>query len=263
MIGRLRDYNEAIRLDPKHAWAINGRGDVHMARKNHDQAFSDYSEALRLDPTQLEFWLDRGALWHGKKEDDKAIADFNEAIRVDPKCAEAYGRRGAAWSAKKDYRNAIGDFSESIRLDPNDFHAYDSRAWLWATCPDAKYRDGKKAVESATKACELSNWKEAYPIGALAAAYAEAGDFDAAVTWQAKANATLLRCRRQEEWGCKAQALSGQEAVPRGLTSFRPQLRHRLCLHEPLAGHTDSSRRDGGPAWVPAAGRGGGSARSV
>ena len=65
-----------------------------------------------------------------------------------------------------------------------------------ATCPEAKYRDGGKAVESATRACELTKWKSSEFLNTLAAAYAESGDFDAAVTWQTRAIG-FLRDERQ------------------------------------------------------------------
>jgi tetratricopeptide (TPR) repeat protein len=49
-----------------------------------------------------------------------------------------------------------------------------------------KYRDAEKAIEYATKACELKQWKDAQSFETLAAAYAEAGQFDDAVKSQMK-----------------------------------------------------------------------------
>jgi hypothetical protein len=46
------------------------------------------------------------------------------------------------------------------------------------------FRDAKKAVESATKACELTNWKDDTCLDTLATGQAEAGEFDLAVKWE-------------------------------------------------------------------------------
>ena len=48
-------------------------------------------------------------------------------------------------------------------------------AWHLCTAPDEKARDGKRAVEAATKACELTEYKNGGYLDTLAAAYAEVG----------------------------------------------------------------------------------------
>ncbi len=74
-----------------------------------------------------------------------------------------------------------------MRVDPGYALAFNNLAWLRATCLVAEFRDSAKAVEQATKACELTNFKKANYVGTLAAAYAETGDFDFAVKRQEEA----------------------------------------------------------------------------
>jgi len=180
-------FGEAIRLNPKNANAYAHRGNAYLDQGDYDKAIADYNKAIRLDPNNAEAYKNRGFDYQAKGDYGKAIADYNEAIRLDPNNANAYYNRGAFYSlVRGDYEKAIADYNETIWLDPKEWHAYNALAWLLGTCIQANFRNGKKAVEYATKACELSEWKRPSSLDMLAAAYAETGDFNQAIKWETK-----------------------------------------------------------------------------
>ena len=183
----LRDATMAIGLNPKYADAYHNRGIYYSEIGEFDKAIADFSQAIRFNPRSMTFH-GRAVAYKDAEKFEKAIADYDRVIRITPKDTNDYAVRGSAYLKKGNYKAAVSDFEKAVQLSPSNASALSGLAWFRATCPDASLRNGKEAIRMSMRACELMGWKEPGAISTLAAAYAEAGDFNQAVKYQLQAS---------------------------------------------------------------------------
>jgi tetratricopeptide (TPR) repeat protein len=183
----LDDYSRAIELEPDSAQGFYGRATVRDAQGDSQAALVDIDAALALDADNAEYCAYRGRVRYNLKQVDQAFRDFDQAIRLDPQCFYAFGYRAEAHFRRGHFAEALDDCERLLWIRPDEPGALAVQASVWSVAPQAELRDGPRAVRAATRACELTRWKDCWNLRILGLAYAESGDFAAAATWETAA----------------------------------------------------------------------------
>jgi protein O-mannosyl-transferase len=120
----IRQYREALRLNPDFAQAHNNLGMALSSIGHLDEAIRQYREALRLKADYAEAHNNLGIVFYLQSRTDEAIREFKEAIGLKPDLAEAHYNLGAALDQKGQMDEASREYQETVRLQPDYANAH-------------------------------------------------------------------------------------------------------------------------------------------
>jgi tetratricopeptide (TPR) repeat protein len=155
------------------------RAKAYMEMGDYQKAVKDLDKALKRGGSSQEFNVAAADLYFRLGKYDSAKPYIQKAIMGNPHDAELYFLRAKLFYKTKDANQAVKDLKKSFTIDPNHNESKRQLAWIYSTNPLSKYRDAEKAVEIAEELYGKNQDVDYAEV--LAAAYAEAGEYQKAV----------------------------------------------------------------------------------
>jgi tetratricopeptide (TPR) repeat protein len=126
-----------------------------------------------------------------------AVQKLTESIELAPKFGLAYINRGVAYRDLGDYQKALSDLRNGAELDriAAGYMPMAYEAEILACTSLSRDGNAAQTIELAKGACEEAHGNSFFAIAVLAAAYANAGDFESALHWQQEATRVLAEDR--------------------------------------------------------------------
>jgi tetratricopeptide (TPR) repeat protein len=207
----LAEYQQVLRLSPARYEPYSNIGRILSDAGQPEAALEYCRTAAKLKPASPSMHNHLGLVLIQLGRFDEASEEFAEALRLDANNAGAHFQLGRTRLKQGRDAEAVSSLREALRLDPNNFSMLIYVARVLAADENPPGRNGAEAVIFASRAAELVGGEPPVVLDTLAAAYAEAGRFAAAVQTQQRA-LNLIR----------AHGPSGDE----------PALRQRLELYQ-------------------------------
>jgi tetratricopeptide (TPR) repeat protein len=183
-------------------------------------AAEQFAELVAQRPSHYPARLKLGMQLASQGRRQEAIGHFQYILaqRDDP---SAHAELAAALIKEGDLDAALRHYQQALAQDSPYWADIANRlAWLLATHPSPRVRDARQAIALAEQACLLTNNQQPEMIQTLAAAQAEAGDFDQAIALTQRAG----ELAKQQGQSQRAAAIQEQLAAFRQRRPYRESM---------------------------------------
>ena len=183
--GAIQQFEAALAVAPDLAEAHFSLGELLAENGRYGEAIARYEAAVEIRSNYVDARMalaDTLSL-AGRLAD--AAAEFERVVEADPASDQAWMGRGVALIQLGRHREARDWLDRAQLVHPGHTLLTNLLVRVLAAAPDARARDGERALALANERLRGDTSIETYE--SLAMAYAEAGRYDEAVTWQQRA----------------------------------------------------------------------------
>ena len=119
----IKDYTNAIIINPTFAGAYNARGMANRKMKDFHAALQDYNTALSLHNSFAATYNNRGVIYMEIRQIEAALTDFDKALKIEPN-SYGYCNRAVAYNYMRDFNKSISESTVAVELNPQLPEAY-------------------------------------------------------------------------------------------------------------------------------------------
>jgi tetratricopeptide (TPR) repeat protein/mono/diheme cytochrome c family protein len=183
------------RLEPRSAAAHYNEGVTLEMLGREKDAIARYTEAIRLDASYALARNALGNVFYRARRLAEAIVEYRAALQANPALANTHCSLARALTETNRPADAIAEYRSALTVSPDSTACLINFAWLLSAHRDPAIRRPTEAVQLAERAVALTARADADALDVLAAAYASADRFDAAVQTGSEALRVLERAR--------------------------------------------------------------------
>ncbi|MFO1513600.1 MAG: tetratricopeptide repeat protein [Verrucomicrobiota bacterium] len=193
----IEHYHAALQINPELAIAHNNLG-VLLLPSNPTEGVRHLRSALTLKPGNGETEFNLALALNQQQQWTEAAELFKKNSTTHQSDPRARYELATALAHLRKTREAMGEYAAALLLQPDFPDALDGLAWILSTDADATIRNGAQAVAMAERANVLTARKEPEKLKTLAAAYAEMGRFEDAITTLVEAKDRAAKLNRRQ-----------------------------------------------------------------